>query len=111
MQKFKFLGTSNHLLNKSVVSSLLIDFASLDGFEIDNIEIGLFFYFGALIGFWGSLVFYNSLLLISDYFCFFKILLKIIAPPIKNINRGNNHKKYVFLLNEGSYKIHSPYLL
>ena len=38
MQKFKFLGTSNHLLNKSVVSSLLIDFASLDGFEIDNIE-------------------------------------------------------------------------
>ena len=35
---------------------------SLYWFEIDNIEIGLFFYFGALIGFWGSLVFYNSFL-------------------------------------------------
>ena len=31
-------------------------------FEIDNIYFGLFFYFLALIGFWGGLVFYNSYL-------------------------------------------------
>ena len=31
-------------------------------FELNNIYIGLFFYFFALIGFWGSLVFYNSYL-------------------------------------------------
>ena len=31
-------------------------------FELDNIYMGLFFYFFALIGFWASLVFYNSYL-------------------------------------------------
>ncbi|MGV8992850.1 MAG: MFS transporter [Flavobacterium sp.] len=31
-------------------------------FNLENIYIGLFFYFAALIGFWGSLVFYNSYL-------------------------------------------------
>lgn len=31
-------------------------------FELDNIYMGLFFYFLALIGFWASLVFYNSYL-------------------------------------------------
>lgn len=31
-------------------------------FEYDNIEIGFLFYFFALIGFWGSLVFYNAYL-------------------------------------------------
>ena len=31
-------------------------------FELNSIYIGLFFYFFALIGFWGSLVFYNSYL-------------------------------------------------
>ena len=31
-------------------------------FNIDNLEFGLFFYFIALIGFWCSLVFYNSYL-------------------------------------------------
>ena len=31
-------------------------------FSLDNIYIGLLFYFLALIGFWGSLVFYNSYL-------------------------------------------------
>jgi len=31
-------------------------------FDIDNIYFGLFFYFLALIGFWGGLVFYNSYL-------------------------------------------------
>jgi|TARA_B110000908_G_scaffold152644_1_gene188443 UMF1 family MFS transporter len=35
---------------------------SLYWFDIDNLEMGLFFYFGAVIGFWGSLVFYNSFL-------------------------------------------------
>ena len=35
---------------------------SLYWFEIDNIYFGLFFYFLALIGFWGGLVFYNSYL-------------------------------------------------
>jgi MFS transporter, UMF1 family len=31
-------------------------------FDLENIYLGLFFYFFALIGFWGSLVFYNSYL-------------------------------------------------
>ena len=31
-------------------------------FELQNIYLGLFFYFFALIGYWGSLVFYNSYL-------------------------------------------------
>ena len=31
------------------------------------------------------------------------------APPNRNINIGNNHSKYVFLLSPGSYKIQSPY--
>ena len=31
-------------------------------FELENLFIGLFFYFFALIGFWASLVFYNSYL-------------------------------------------------
>jgi len=35
---------------------------SLYWFDIDNLGIGLFFYFLAMIGFWGSLVFYNSYL-------------------------------------------------
>ena len=35
--------------------------------------------------------------------------LNTIAPPNKKINSGKNHKIYVFLLNLGSYKIHSPY--
>ena len=34
----------------------------LYNFNIDNLEFGLFFYFIALIGFWCSLVFYNSYL-------------------------------------------------
>jgi UMF1 family MFS transporter len=34
----------------------------LYGFDLDNIYIGLSFYFLGLIGFWGSLVFYNSYL-------------------------------------------------
>ena len=38
MQNIKFLGSSNHFLNKSAVSSMLLNFASSDGFEIDNIE-------------------------------------------------------------------------
>ena len=38
MQNIKFLGTSNHFLNKTAVSSMLLSFASSDGFEVDNIE-------------------------------------------------------------------------
>ena len=38
MQNIKFIGLTNHSLNKSVVSSMLLDFASSEGFEIDNIE-------------------------------------------------------------------------
>ena len=38
MQNIKFLGTSNHFLNKSAVSSMLLSFASSEGFEVDNIE-------------------------------------------------------------------------
>lgn len=34
----------------------------LYNFELDNLETGLLFYFLALIGFWASLVFYNSYL-------------------------------------------------
>ena len=34
----------------------------LNWFSLENIYFGLFFYFLALIGFWGSLVFYNSYL-------------------------------------------------
>ncbi|MDA9356969.1 MFS transporter [Flavobacteriaceae bacterium] len=35
---------------------------SLYWFDIDNLTFGLIFYFIAMIGFWGSLVFYNSYL-------------------------------------------------
>jgi len=35
---------------------------SLYWFDLDNLGTGLFFYFLAMIGFWGSLVFYNSYL-------------------------------------------------
>jgi len=35
---------------------------SLYWFDIDNLTFGLLFYFLAMIGFWGSLVFYNSYL-------------------------------------------------
>ena len=38
MQNIKFLGTSNHFLNKTAVSSMLLSFASSEGFEVDNIE-------------------------------------------------------------------------
>lgn len=34
----------------------------LNWFSLENIYVGLFFYFFGLIGFWGSLVFYNSYL-------------------------------------------------
>jgi UMF1 family MFS transporter len=34
----------------------------LNWFSLENIYLGLFFYFFGLIGFWGSLVFYNSYL-------------------------------------------------
>ena len=38
MQNIKFIGLINYSLNKSVISSMLLDFASFEGFEIDNIE-------------------------------------------------------------------------
>ena len=38
MQNIKFLGISNHFLNKTAVSSMLLSFASSEGFEVDNIE-------------------------------------------------------------------------
>ena len=38
MQNIKFLGTSNHFLNKTAVSSMLLSFASSEGFEVDKIE-------------------------------------------------------------------------
>ena len=38
MQNIKFLGTSYHFLNKTAVSSMLLSFASSEGFEVDNIE-------------------------------------------------------------------------
>jgi MFS transporter, UMF1 family len=34
----------------------------LNWFSLDNLYVGLFFYFFGLIGYWGSLVFYNSYL-------------------------------------------------
>ena len=38
MQNIKFLGISNHFLNKTAVSSMLLSFASSEGFEVDKIE-------------------------------------------------------------------------
>ena len=38
MQNIKFIGLTNHSLNKGVISSMLLHFASSEGFEIDNIE-------------------------------------------------------------------------
>ena len=38
MQNIKFIGLTNHSLNKGVISSILLHFASSEGFEIDNIE-------------------------------------------------------------------------
>ena len=38
MQNIKYTGLTNHSLNKSVVSSMLLHFASSEGFKIDSIE-------------------------------------------------------------------------
>ena len=38
MQNIKFVGTPKHLLNEELVSSVLINFASFDGHEIDTLE-------------------------------------------------------------------------
>ena len=38
MQNIKYIGLTNHSLNKSVVSSMLLHFASSEGFKIDSIE-------------------------------------------------------------------------
>ena len=38
MQNIKFIGLTNHSLNKGVISSMLLHFASSEGFQINNIE-------------------------------------------------------------------------
>ena len=38
MQNIKYIGLTNHSLNKSVVSTMLLHFASSEGFKIDSIE-------------------------------------------------------------------------
>ena len=34
----------------------------LYSFDLDNFDLGIIYYFFAVVGFWGSLVFYNSYL-------------------------------------------------
>ena len=60
-------GIADYLGNKVKFMKFYVYMGSLScislyWFEIDNIYFGLFFYFLALIGFWGGLVFYNSYL-------------------------------------------------
>ena len=38
MHNIKFIGLINHSLNKGIISSMLLHFASSEGFEINNIE-------------------------------------------------------------------------
>ena len=38
MQNIKFIGLTNHSLNKGVISSMLLHCASSEGFQINNIE-------------------------------------------------------------------------
>lgn len=60
-------GVADYLGNKKFFLKLFcfigsISCMALYFFNLDNLAIGLFFYTTALIGFWGSLVFYNSYL-------------------------------------------------
>jgi len=60
-------GIADYLGNKVKFMKFYVYMGSIScialyWFEIDNIYFGLFFYFLALIGFWGGLVFYNSYL-------------------------------------------------
>ena len=51
--------------------------------------------------------FLNALYYYNIFFhIFFKILLAIMAPPIKNNNKGKVHNKKVFFDIPGSYTIH-----
>lgn len=60
-------GVADYLGNKKFFLKLFcylgaISCMMLFFFDLDNLWLGLFFYSTALIGFWGSLVFYNSYL-------------------------------------------------
>lgn len=60
-------GVADYLGNKKFFLKLFCLIGSLSCmalyfFDLENFTIGLFFYATALIGFWGSLVFYNSYL-------------------------------------------------
>ena len=60
-------GIADYVENKKIFMRFFvymgsISCVSLYWFEIENIYTGLFFYFLALVGFWSSLVFYNSFL-------------------------------------------------
>ncbi len=60
-------GVADYLGNKKFFLKLFcylgaISCMMLYFFDLDNLWLGLFFYSTALIGFWGSLVFYNSYL-------------------------------------------------
>tara|TARA_X000000950_G_scaffold62980_2_gene76973 strand:+ start:226 stop:1563 length:1338 start_codon:yes stop_codon:yes gene_type:complete len=60
-------GIADYIGNKKRFMKIFVYTGSLSCiglyfFELDNLYMGLFFYFFALIGFWASLVFYNSYL-------------------------------------------------
>ena len=60
-------GIADYMGNKKMFLKLFCYLGSascigLYWFDLENIYVGLFFYFGALISFWASLVFYNSYL-------------------------------------------------
>jgi len=60
-------GVADYLGNKKFFLKLFCTIGALSCmalyfFDLDNLALGLFFYTTALVGFWGSLVFYNSYL-------------------------------------------------
>ena len=60
-------GIADYIENKKIFMKFFVYMGSIScvllyWFEIENIFTSLFFYFLALIGFWSSLVFYNSFL-------------------------------------------------
>ena len=60
-------GIADYIGNKKRFMKIFVFIGSLSciglyWFELDNIYVGMAFYFFALIGFWASLVFYNSYL-------------------------------------------------
>ena len=67
-------------------------------FTIENIYLGLFFYFFALFSFWASLVFYNSYLpeiAFPHQGINFKIFSKFYANEYNPLISGRRNKRFI----------------